>query len=424
MSDLTVSDLSGDQRAAYDAIVKWARNPPLTRRTLRLGGYAGSGKSSLLGLLAKEDLGPMAFAAFTGKAASVLRKKLAESGVATRGRLRRDRRGQLWEGQDEGAKYVGTIHSLSYLPVEDIETGRVTGFGKQEGLDAQYRLLCLDEASMISEDMLEHLESYGVPILLVGDHGQLPPVRGESAIARPDIRLEKIHRQALGNPILRLSEHIRKTGQIDQKLVEGDPRVQFLPSFRKGIDLYEGLGREELAKRAFIVYTNRNRVRVNDAIRDRLGRSALTRGEQVVCLKNIQRAPVYNGMRGFLSDVMGGEVPWQAACEVDFPDDEVQVRLFLSTTQFGREKTFEEFPQAEEAIAAAGHVVGKKIETWGAIGSLFDYGYCVTGHKMQGSQVEEAIVLAERPQSTSDDGWRRWLYTCVTRASDRLKVIL
>ena len=55
------------------------------------------------------------------------------------------------------------------------------------------------------------LLSFGLPVLFVGDHGQLEPI-GTSAglMADPHVRLETIHRQARGNPILRLATALRE----------------------------------------------------------------------------------------------------------------------------------------------------------------------------------------------------------------------
>ena len=48
---------------------------------------------------------------------------------------------------------------------------------------------------------------FGVPIIVVGDHGQLPPVKGKfNLMENPIFKLEQIHRQAADNPIIKLSE--------------------------------------------------------------------------------------------------------------------------------------------------------------------------------------------------------------------------
>ena len=106
--NITVEKLSNDQLAAYDAIMKWvARNPAprFERRDaddcdyddddddseeesyegppaslLTLGGYAGTGKSTLVSLVSSRVSLP-AFCAYTGKASSVLKRKLEDAGT-------------------------------------------------------------------------------------------------------------------------------------------------------------------------------------------------------------------------------------------------------------------------------------------------------------------------------------------------------
>ncbi|MDV7400396.1 hypothetical protein RZS08_53770, partial [Arthrospira platensis SPKY1] len=67
----------------------------------------------------------------------------------------------------------------------------------------------------VDKDIWEDLLSYKIPILAVGDHGQLPPIRGDfNLMAKPDVVLEKIHRQAENNPIIQLSIMARTEGII------------------------------------------------------------------------------------------------------------------------------------------------------------------------------------------------------------------
>jgi exodeoxyribonuclease-5 len=59
----------------------------------------------------------------------------------------------------------------------------------------------------------------------------------------------------------------------------------------------------------------------------------------------------------------------------------------------------------------------------GERGDLWDFGYALTVHKAQGSQAERVLVFEERFAKSSDDDWRRWLYTAVTRAELELTVV-
>ena len=59
----------------------------------------------------------------------------------------------------------------------------------------------------------------------------------------------------------------------------------------------------------------------------------------------------------------------------------------------------------------------------GKNGALFDFGYALTVHKAQGSQSERVLLFEERFPKMTDDEWRRWLYTAVTRAQHELTII-
>jgi exodeoxyribonuclease-5 len=120
-------------------------------------------------------------AAYTGKAASVLRKKRVE-----------------------GAQ---TIHSLIYTAREDEETGEVTFALSEDSPAADADLIVLDEVSMVSREIADDVRSYGRKILVLGDPAQLPPVSGEGAFTNrePDVFLREIHRQAKESPVIFLS---------------------------------------------------------------------------------------------------------------------------------------------------------------------------------------------------------------------------
>ena len=55
-------------------------------------------------------------------------------------------------------------------------------------------------------------------------------------------------------------------------------------------------------------------------------------------------------------------------------------------------------------------------------GDLFDFGYALTVHKAQGSQAKRVVLFEERFPKMTEDDWRRWLYTAVTRAEEELYI--
>ena len=74
------------------------------------------------------------------------------------------------------------------------------------------RLIVLDEVSMVGDQMACDLMSFGKPILVVGDPGQLPPIQGEGAFTKdmPDVMLTEIHRQAAESAVIRLATMARQ----------------------------------------------------------------------------------------------------------------------------------------------------------------------------------------------------------------------
>lgn len=393
---VTENSLSSEQHAAFSSICKWyeKREGDL----LTLGGYAGTGKSTLVSVLANKYLEErIAFCAFTGKATSVLRRKFYEANVSSN---RHD---------------ISTLHGLMYYPIPDSTTGGVRGWKKRAELD--YSLIVVDEASMLNSDLYADLQSYKIPILAVGDHGQLPPVFGSfSLMEKPQLRLEKIHRQAEDSPILALSEFVRRTGQVPR--FEGSKEVQVLSMDHvddvvQQLFTHDGVRYDDCA---MLCYTNETRVDLNKQARAARGlpEDQPVEGDQIICLKNTERT-VFNGMRGTVKKIKPmSKFLYEGT--VLFEDDEIEVSGPISVPQFNRPQTLKDF----DDFARENNY---RPTSWSQIGLLLDYGYALTGHKSQGSQFEHVIVVAERPGRMSYDDWKRWLYTCVTRCQKYLVVL-
>src|SRR5882672_7156749 len=294
------SDLSPDQLEVFNSVLNWHRDPN-ARQYLKLAGYAGTGKTTLTAALARElerQGERIAYCAFTGKAVNVLAKKLHLSGVNG---------------------WYGTLHSLMYRPEVDA-SGKISAWTKAENLP--FTMIVVDEASMVGADLWEDLLSFGLPILAVGDHGQLPPV-GNSVVnltETPDLRLEKIHRQAEGNPILALAQHVRE-GKDHRSFQPMDKRVTFIPS---AASIADKLKVDPLNFGA-ICYTNRTRASLNKFIRKAKGMDSVypLENDVVICLKN--RKPIFNGMRGILKNVGHNGHDFDSydnfLSDVDFTDD-------------------------------------------------------------------------------------------------------
>src|SRR5437762_14193095 len=184
------------QDSALKTVADWLKAKPGKHGTppiFRLFGYAGTGKTTLARHIAEGVEGEVKFAAFTGKAALVMRQK--------------------------GCARASTIHSLIYRTRESGEEQPSFELW-DEAPASKAVLIIIDECSMVDPELGRDLMSFGVPVLVLGDPAQLPPIQGGGFFteAEPDAMLTEVHRQAQNDPIVRLSMQVRE----GQRLVPGD----------------------------------------------------------------------------------------------------------------------------------------------------------------------------------------------------------
>ncbi len=372
-------ELTVDQRQAVDAVISFFKSKKST--LLTLGGFAGTGKTTCIAEAVRvfgSERPSIAFCTFTGRASSVLRGKLEAAQVL------------------EIGDYCGTIHGLIYKPV--VKDGRIVRWKKADDIDQD--LIVVDEASMVNEIIYRDLASYAVPILAVGDHGQLPPIEGKfNLMESPEIKLETIHRQAAGNPIIKLSMMAR-TGEPIPLGRHGEFVVKIASS--GAVEQVRDVGGV-----LFLCGYNSTRTRLNATIRRRLGfmeRDPMV-GEKVICLKNNHEAGIYNGVTGRLDAIAkDGEHWWKIGASMD-GGAEFEGRVFRK--QFGEQKTIREVDGMDRK----------------EIGDLFDWGYAMTVHKSQGSEADRVMLFEERLPNATEEEWGRWLYTGITRARERLLIV-
>lgn len=399
MTVSSVIRLTGGQSAAYDRIVEWLGGAK--KQHLTLGGYAGTGKTTLIAYLRKRMTRSMkfrkwsvAFCCFTGKAANVLRQKLDEQAALRYG------------------DSCSTIHALIYKAVLD-DKGNAVAWTRKATDELTQDLIIVDEASMVNKDIWEDLRSYSKPILVVGDHGQLPPIGEDfNLMADPELRLERIVRQEADNPIIQLSMQIREGGDI--------PVGEYGPHVRK----VASMPTQELDAE-FMHYDNstmvlcgynRTRVALNKRIRAVLNfdQPEPSIGERVICLRNNRKENIYNGMLGTIEGIEPRHDDWYRS-EIRLDGEQYAFEGVISRHQFGLPTTL----RTEEDLARIGidDLVLKDI------GDLFDWGYALTVHKAQGGEAKNVIVFEEKLPKYDRDTWQRWLYTAVTRSSDSLLII-
>ena len=373
-------EFSVEQDRALVAVQQWLKAGD--RQVFRLFGYAGTGKTTLARHFAEAVDGEVLFAAFTGKAAQVLRSK--------------------------GARKASTIHSLIYRPrgeeeVEDEETGNKsiapTFSLNRRSPVSEAKLIIIDECSMVDEALGRDLLSFGTPVLVLGDPGQLPPVSGGGFFTEyePDFLLEEIHRQARDNPIIELAMHVREGKEI---MLGNYGTAQVIGRQDVTQDLV--LGADQV-----LVGTNKTRRRYNQRLRELKGfpNGYPSAGDKLVCLRNDQVKGLLNGS---LWQVMS------SSKETTKPGINLLVRPEDDDMDRGAAKIKLLKAAFEDVDGEIPWSMRKRYDE-------FDYGYALTVHKAQGSQWNDVVLFDE--SWAFRDTRERWLYTAITRAAETLTIV-
>ncbi|MEO3475501.1 DEAD/DEAH box helicase [Roseomonas sp. CAU 1739] len=421
------------QAEAIRAIVDWFQNRSHQQQVFRLFGFAGSGKSTVithaiqaLGIDAAtscdEEHAPrrrILFAAFTGKAALVMTRKgtpastihsliyrVSEATPEEIDRVERDlldlQRGLGRMGPAERAFAEMQISKLQ-LRLTDIH--KPTFLLNEQSLVRDADLIVLDEVSMVGPEMAADLLAFGKPILVLGDPGQLPPIKGTGAFteAVPDIMLTEIHRQAGESAIIRLATMARQG--IDIPPGEHDAHVWKLP---------RNVVRPDQMLRGGQVICGRNDTRrwLNSQIKQAAGFPApypAGQDEKLICLKNRHDLGLVNGMFLSLAEIRHeSELAFSATITTE---DGVAIsgrhRFYKGHyddhVRYDRERLTRDYREMRGLVESS-------------------WGYAITCHKAQGSQWENVVVYDDGLSRTAEDR-NRWLYTAITRAERGLVIL-
>ncbi|MCD8293735.1 MAG: AAA family ATPase [Clostridia bacterium] len=402
-------ELTEDQKKADELICSWFYKSK--RQVFVLAGYAGTGKTTLVRHTVTESLHlvPDVSAAFvtpTGKAATVL----IRSGTQ-----------------------ASTLHKLIYQSIvreEEVQAGGKTItvekliFVRRESIDPGIKLIVLDEASMVSDDVLQDICRFGVKVIACGDPAQLPPVEGYGdCLSLPDITLTTIVRQEQDNPIIMLSKKARDGEPIAYgkygNTVQVIPRQQFYGNRRRKFLL----GADQI-----ICGINRTRAQINDEVRSMTGyTSQLPQdGEKLICTLNnwelfIDPEMKFNLVNGIIGTCFRPAYDitqriGQMVFKPDFIDDPVPEPVFFDLGIFTdgrpaykRGEYFQKFNGEgipEDDVFTLNH---------------FEYGYCISCHKAQGSEFGNLVIFDESWAFKEDRA--KWLYTAITRAKNKLVIV-
>ena len=423
---------------------------------LLLKGYAGTGKTTLVGTIVK-SIGSLRYKtvllAPTGRAAKVMAAYAKRTAY--------------------------TIHKRIYFTHQERQ-GKLS-FKLQKN-KFKRTLFLVDEASMIADqqqqsklfengsllhDLIHYVQSgEECRLLLVGDTAQLPPVHttlspaldtavlsSEYGLVPSEVSLNQVVRQGQDSGILFNATRIR------HQLFAGDTTsftFSLLP-FTDIIRLQDGFEIQDAIETAFrevgreetacIVRSNKRANGYNKQIRTQiLGKEAeLAKGDLVMVVNNNYNWLKPDSGPGFIAngdivevlnikaikelyDFRFAEVQVQM---LDYPDEEPFDTVFILDTlemdthalsfddntklyQAVRED-YAHLPQYKQYLNV------KKNPFFNAL--QVKYAYAFTCHKAQGGQWKRVIVEKPYLPDGLDAAFFRWLYTAVTRATEKLFLV-
>jgi exodeoxyribonuclease-5 len=353
--------LSADQEHAVRAIENWHKSKG--KQVFRLFGYAGTGKTSVVARAVAQMGLNAVYAAFTGKAASVM----VNNGIP-----------------------ATTIHRLIYKSKVDKPTNSVRFVLDTMSRAAYADLIVIDECSMVGSKIGGDLKSFLKPILVLGDPAQLPPV-GDSAgyftSAQPDVLLTEVHRQGAESGILTLATMARREQVI--------PIGKYAES--EVIDVDDMEDRTIFSADQVLVGTNRTRLAITARIREHYGMSDQLPlfSERVVCTQN-----------NYKFGVMNGETFIVLRCEKE--GSYVSADLLR---EGGANDVLENV-----RIDPSPFLGGNKPQVYNNDVLFIDFAYAMTVHRAQGSQWNRVVIFDEGRLFREDAN--KWRYTAITRAAE------
>lgn len=387
-------ELNSQQEDAVRLASRWwiSRN----KQVFEISGPAGSGKTTLVHVLMQNmNIKPenVLFMAFVGKAAMELSRK---------------------------GNNAQTIHSTIYdlqevLVLDDdgnviMVNGRAKrrpAFVRKPQIDPNIQLLVIDEGGMVNKEIALDVLSFGLPVLVLGDLDQLPPVIGDAFFLRdPDVILTQIMRQAEGDPIIHLSQ-LAKKGIYIPKGKYGD-RCYVID--RADVT-------DDMMKMADIIICGKNKTRdnLNYHVRHNiLGRKEPHPyiGDKIICRQNNWKLKIendlflINGMNGYIQDIYLDSYNGKHI-NIDFRPE------FLEEEYFKNIKIdYRYLFMSHEAKKNQGR----------SFVNRFEFGWAITAHLSQGSQYDKVLLFNER--LGDNIYYRKWLYTAITRAKTHLLLVL
>lgn len=381
-----------------------------------ISGYAGAGKSTLIKFIIDAldiDEEYIAYVAYTGKAANVLREK--------------------------GCPNPTTAHKLLYW-ARPMPNGTFH-FEPRKTLERPYKLIVVDEVSMLPKDMWQLLLSHHIYVIAAGDPGQLPPIDKEqtnNVLDHPDVFLDEIMRQAQESAIIRLSMHIRE-GKDFRTFPTCSGEVRIIPHARDWYQNSEDYQSALMGADEILCATNKQRIALNQLVRALQHRGTEPEvGDKVIGLTNHWMFPsrqgiaLTNGAIGTLKEFIPYKQTYPTRLNLPASD------LLISKIGIDEDDEFIDVPIDYQCLTTGEmslnprqiYQLNRYVNNYKGnaepplVPFDFAYAYAITTWKAQGSEWDYVLGFDGAWLKHKDaDEYIKYLYTLVTRASKSIILV-
>lgn len=349
-----------------------------------ISGFAGTGKSTAVQFIIDALDIPeehIAFCAYTGKASLVLQQK--------------------------GCPGATTAHKLLYH-TKELPDGTFQHTPRKHPED-NLKLIIVDEISMLEKEQWDILMEWGIPVICLGDPFQLPPINQDNGVLQhPHVFLDEVMRQAQDSEIIRLSMDVRE-GKSLNYFKGKDVRVVPKDSISDRLLITADMVLCGKNATRFSLNTRMRRAYWGDEYVDEP-----INGDKCICLKNQWSVgDLVNGSIGTIGNIRKEDTfflkprmiaDFATDCDDWFPALSMDYKIFTEGKPTVNKDNWKMYPKDVRPME-------------------FDYAYAITVHKSQGSEYGKVVLFNEYLGSDREQ-WHRWLYTGITRSSEKLVVAL
>lgn len=388
---VSIEDMTQDQVNAYELCKKFIddnlNGTSTGKQYLTITGYAGTGKTTVLAYvesyISSLERIPVVLS-YTGKAVSVLRSK--------------------------GIDSASTIHSTIYTYKWNSAEGKLESF-LGEDLDGDFILL--DEYSMVDDELFNDIMMMNKPVIIFGDDFQLPPPGGDQKYKKSDYTLTEVVRQS--GIIVQYASEVRLNGYLSVMMPGvytnefSDERIT-LTSYSQLMNVIaeSGLSPTDFQ---FLCFTNKTRHQYNKFLRDNyIHKGPLpVNNDKLIATSNDWKANIINGYT--YTAMADAEL-------IDINDYEVARCKVVGSLGDVREVDLDYYRLVHPEDPLIFEDRPKSVRD-------FDYAYCMTVHKSQGSEWDNIVILDDYNYGLKIkdmNNYNRWLYTAITRG--RKNIIL